>query len=162
MTKQSNTTTQAAGSKQTAATLHSVYLGLGTNLGNREENILRAYGYIEQKVGSIVRRSSPFHSEPWGFESDNAFVNTAVCVETGLSPQEVLSATQEIERQMGRTQKSVGGVYHDRIIDIDILLYDDLHLQTPELTLPHPHIGERPFVYEPLNEILLTTHYTLL
>lgn len=142
--------------------LHSVYLGLGTNLGNREENILRAYGHIENKVGSIVRRSSPFHSEPWGFESENAFVNTAVCVETALSPMEVLSTTQEIERQMGRTQKSVGGVYHDRIIDIDILLYDNLHMQSEELTLPHPHIGERPFVYEPLNEILLTTHKSIL
>lgn len=142
--------------------LHSVYLGLGTNLGNREENILQAYGHIENKVGSIVRRSSLFHSEPWGFESENAFVNTAVCVETALSPMEVLSATQEIERQMGRTQKSVGGVYHDRIIDIDILLYDDLHMQSEELTLPHPHIGERPFVYEPLNEILLTTHKSIL
>lgn len=142
--------------------LHTVYLGLGTNLGNREENILRAYGHIENKVGSIVRRSSPFHSEPWGFESENAFVNTAVCVETALSPMEVLSTTQEIERQMGRTQKSVGGVYHDRIIDIDILLYDNLHMQSEELTLPHPHIGERPFVYEPLNEILLTTHKSIL
>ena len=142
--------------------LHSVYLGLGTNLGNREENILQAYGYIEKKVGSIVRRSSPFHSEPWGFESKNAFVNTAVCVETPLSPREVLHATQEIERHMGRTQKSVGGVYHDRIIDIDILRYDDLHMQSEELTLPHPHISERPFVYEPLNEILLTTHKSIL
>ena len=75
---------------------------------------------------------------------------------------EVLSTTQEIERQMGRTQKSVGGVYHDRIIDIDILLYDNLHMQSEELTLPHPHIGERPFVYEPLNEILLTTHKSIL
>lgn len=142
--------------------LHTVYLGLGTNIGNREENILQAYSYIEKKVGSIIRSSSPFHSEPWGFKSKNSFVNTAVCVETPLSPMEVLRTTQEIERDMGRTQKSVDGVYHDRIIDIDILLYDNLHMQSEKLTLPHPHIGERPFVYEPLNEILLTTHKSIL
>lgn len=134
--------------------LHTVYLGLGTNLGNREENIDRAYKMIEKRAGTIVRRSSLYKSLPWGFVSDNAFVNTVICIETKLSPLDLLYATQEIERSMGRTQKSVNGLYHDRIIDIDLLIYDDLCCSTPELTLPHPLIHDRPFVYEPLNEIM--------
>lgn len=146
-------TKQNATQQHEAAVLHTAYFGLGTNLGDREENIRRAYELIQKRVGSIVRRSSLYHSAPWGFESDNAFVNTAVCVETSLTPHEVLQATQQIEREMGRTQKSVNGIYHDRIIDIDILQYDDVQMSTPELTLPHPHINERPFVYEPLSEI---------
>jgi 2-amino-4-hydroxy-6-hydroxymethyldihydropteridine diphosphokinase len=75
-------------------------------------------------------------------------------METTLEPLEVLAETQKIEREMGRTIKSVNGEYHDRIIDIDILLYDDLHINTPQLTIPHPLMEERDFVMIPLREIL--------
>lgn len=131
-----------------------VYLGLGSNLGDRRGNIYRAVELIADSVGTVVRMSSLYDTEPWGFSSDNMFVNAAVCVETRLTPREVLVATQTIERRMGRIEKSVGGQYHDRVIDIDILMYDDLHIDTPDLHIPHPIMHERDFVMRPLNEIL--------
>ena len=123
-------------------------------MGNKEQNVLRAYELIEHKVGQISKRSSLYSTEPWGFKSDNDFVNSVICVETELSPHEVLKATQAIERQMGRTRKSRGGEYHDRIIDIDILLYDDITVVEPDLIIPHPLMKEREFVMKPLREII--------
>ena len=83
-------------------------------------------------------------------------MNAAICVATTLEPTDLLRTTQQIEREMGRTQKSSLGVYHDRIIDIDILLFDDLHLSTPDLTIPHPLMTQRQFVMKPLAQILPT------
>ena len=103
-------------------------------------------------MGDVLALSGFYETEPWGFQSENTFLNAALRLETSLSPLELLKATQQIEVEMGRTQKS-NGTYHDRIIDIDILLYDDLILQTPELTLPHPLMQDRRFVMEPLLEI---------
>ena len=114
----------------------------------------RAIEIINGEVGSVDRESSPLETEPWGFESENKFLNMCVRVSTSLSPEQVLDATQDIERRLGRTSKSVGGQYHDRPIDIDILMYDDLHISTPRLTLPHPLMRERDFVMTPLREIL--------
>lgn len=133
---------------------HTIYLGLGSNLGDKEANIAEAYGRIEEEIGPITRRSSLHRTEPWGFDSANDFVNSVVCCSTTLSPDALLDATQRIEREMGRTEKSDKGIYHDRIIDIDILLYDDATVSTPRLTIPHPLMEQRPFVMEPLREIL--------
>lgn len=133
---------------------HTVFLSLGTNLGDKEHNLHQAISEIQMRIGAIKAQSAFLQTAPWGFESQNSFLNAAVRVETDLSPFAVLRTTQDIERHMGRTHKSVGGIYHDRIIDIDILLYDDLHLSTPELTIPHPHINERDFVLIPLSQIL--------
>lgn len=114
--------------------------------------MITAAALLAERVGDVLALSGFYETEPWGFQSDNTFLNAALQLETGLPPLELLKATQDIELEMGRTQKS-NGVYHDRIIDIDILLYDDLILQTPELTLPHPLMYERQFVMEPLAEI---------
>lgn len=133
---------------------HTAYLAYGSNIGEKEENILNAYRMTEERVGRIVRRSAMMRSEPWGFKSDNGFVNSVACVETILTPHQLLEATQSIECAMGRTEKSHGGVYHDRIIDIDILLYDDITLREPDLVIPHPLMRERDFVMKPLNEII--------
>ena len=140
---------------------HVAYLGLGSNLGDREENIRQAIALIAEQAGAVVRQSALFYSEPWGFDSDNAFVNAVICIHTTLTPQRLLRTTQRIERQMGKdsrhaTQRTAGqaDVYHDRPIDIDILLYDDINIHTPTLTIPHPHIDERPFVTIPLHEVL--------
>ena len=133
---------------------HTAYLAYGSNIGEKEENILNAYRMTEERVGCIVRRSAMMRSEPWGFKSDNGFVNSVACVETILTPHQLLEATQSIERAMGRTEKSHGGVYHDRIIDIDILLYDDITLNDADLVIPHPLMRERDFVMKPLNEII--------
>lgn len=134
--------------------MHIVYLSLGTNLGDKEQNLLSAITEIDRRIGSVRAQSAFLSTEPWGFESEHTFLNAAVCVETELSPNALLRATQQIERDMGRTQKSVDGKYHDRIIDIDILLYDDLHINTKKLTIPHPRMYERDFVLIPLREIL--------
>ena len=135
-----------------------VYLGLGTNLGDKEQNLRDAVQKIEEQVGKIVSLSAFYVTAPWGFSSDNSFLNAAVCVETKLSPLEVLQETQMIEKELGRTQKSVNRMYSDRLIDIDLLLYEDLVLSVisasgVELTLPHQLMTERDFVMKPLAEI---------
>lgn len=148
-----------------------VYLSLGSNLGDRRENIRLAIEKIGERVGEVVRQSSLYETEPWGFESENRFVNAAVKVMTTLSPMELLRATQQIERELGRKKKSQspntqqrqqGGatagiptpIYHDRPIDIDILLYDDWIVDEPELKIPHPLMYKRDFVMIPLREIM--------
>jgi len=135
--------------------VHTVYLGLGSNLGDKEHTLRRAVALIEARIGCVVRMSALHETAPWGFASANMFVNAAVCVETLLSPRELLAATQDIEREMGRTVKSVDGQYHDRTIDIDILLYDDIRVDEPDLKIPHPLMYERDFVMIPLKEILV-------
>lgn len=133
---------------------HIVYLGLGSNEGDREERLDQACRKIEKLVGAVVRRSAYYVTEPWGFDSPNQFLNAVVCCHTRLTPVQLLRTTQRIERMLGRrTKTGADGVYHDRPIDIDILLYDDLHLDTPQLVIPHPRMQQRPFVMEPLQEI---------
>jgi len=134
--------------------MHKVYLSLGTNLGDKERNLSVAIKEIGRRSGTVRVQSAFLTTKPWGFSSDNDFLNAAVCCETALSPFDLLHGTQAIERDMGRLSKSVGGVYHDRIIDIDILVYDDIHIETPELTIPHPRMNERDFVLKPLKEIM--------
>ena len=129
------------------------YLGIGTNLGDRTANLTRAVEYINEQAGHVLACSSFMETEPWGFSSNNAFLNAVVEVETALSPYELLRITQGIERTMGRTHKSVGGIYSDRIIDIDILLYGDESVNESDLVIPHPLMWQRSFVYEPLLEI---------
>lgn len=134
--------------------MHTVYLSLGSNLGDRKATMRRAIGLLNERAGSVDRQSSFIETEPWGFESTNKFLNMCVRLLTTLSPEQLLMATKQIERELGRTQKSVNGQYHDRPIDIDILMYDDVHLDSDDLTLPHPYMQEREFVMKPLREIL--------
>jgi len=129
-----------------------VYLGLGTNLGDKESNLNNAVKTLEIEVGEIIRLSSFYASKPWGFESENEFLNAAVLLETKLSPSDLLSKTQEIELNLGRKAKTSKG-YKDRLIDIDILLYDDLIINLATLKIPHPLMAERDFVLKPLAEI---------
>ncbi len=141
--------------------LHRVYLGLGSNLGDREEHIRKAVALIGEKVGLVIRQSSLIETEPWGFESENRFLNGVILVETSLTPRQLLRATQKIERSLGRKRKSTDSSlqspdfskYSDRPIDIDILLYDDLTVDEPDLKIPHPLMEQRDFVMIPLNEI---------
>ena len=134
--------------------LNKLYLSLGSNLGDREQMLHRAIALIGERVGTVQRVSSFIETEPWGFQSEHPFLNAACLVLTSLSPERCLRETQKIERELGRTRKSKNGIYHDRPIDIDLLLYDDLKISTPKLTLPHPHMYERDFVMIPLREIM--------
>ena len=134
--------------------MYKVYLSLGTNLGNRKRNIREAIDMIGEQIGVVERQSALYETKPWGFASPNDFINACVLVYTTLAPRQLLEAAQHIENEMGRTLKSVDGEYHDRIIDIDILLIDDLHIDEPDLKVPHPLMEERDFVMTPLREIL--------
>ena len=130
-----------------------IYLGLGTNLGDKETNLNLAMDEIRKRIGEIVSLSAYYITEPWGFDSQNTFLNAVCIVSTVLSPSEALYITQSIEKDLGRLKKSVDGQYSDRPIDIDILLYDDIVLNTPNLVIPHPLMHQRTFVMEPLAEI---------
>ena len=123
-----------------------LYVGLGSNLGDRRQNILRAAAMIESQIGRRVSLSGFFETAPWGFAS-------AMSVDTPLAPLQVLDLTQRIERSLGRTHKSAAGGYADRTIDIDILLYGGLTMATDRLTIPHPLMHRRLFVLEPLAQI---------
>lgn len=133
---------------------HIAYLSLGSNLGDRHATMQSAILLLGKQAGTVDRVSSAIETEPWGFKSANKFLNMCVRIITPLSPEQLLATTKDIELQLGRTTKSVNGQYHDRPIDIDILTYDDIHINTPSLTLPHPHMHERDFVMIPLREIL--------
>lgn len=137
--------------------MHHLYLSLGTNLGNKRENLVRAIEEIQKSVGAVLRQSAFICTAPVDFISENDFLNAVILVETSLTPMECLRATQRIEREMGRTRKSVNGIHFDRIIDIDLLMYDDVTINSQELTLPHPKMNERDFVMIPLREIMVST-----
>lgn len=134
-----------------------IYFGIGTNLGNREENIREALRLLDAKVGVQMACSSIYRSKPQGFVSDNEFANVVVVYHTEYTPEELLSITQQIEQELGRTHKTVDGIYHDRIIDIDLLLAKigtlSLDCNTPKLTIPHPRMNNRDFVLIPLQEV---------
>ena len=133
-----------------------IYFGIGTNLGNRDANLQTALQLLDERVGERLACSSVYRSAPQGFVSDNEFANIVAVYETEYSPEEVLLLTQQMEREMGRTQKSVNGVYHDRVIDIDLLQArgDEAIRRSGEmLTLPHPRMEERDFVMVPLREV---------
>jgi 2-amino-4-hydroxy-6-hydroxymethyldihydropteridine diphosphokinase len=145
-------------------TLHTVYFGLGSNLGDPEENIFLAIERMGELIGSVERQSSLYYYDAWGFESEHQFVNAAVCCMTKLTPQQVLRRAQQIERELGKGVEHatirIGGyddanpAYRDRPIDIDILLYDNLVVDEPNLQIPHPLMRDRDFVMQPLEEIL--------
>ena len=131
----------------------TLYLSLGTNLGDRQKNLTSAMALIGREIGTVVSASDVIETDPWGFDSANRFLNMAAKVQTDLQPLEVLHATQKIEKELGRSHKTVNREYHDRLIDIDILMYDNLIMNTPELTIPHPLMHERDFVMKPLLQI---------
>lgn len=140
-----------------------IYFGIGTNLGDREANLRTALQLLHERVGECIACSSIYRSAPQGFASENEFANMVVVFRTDHSPEEVLLITQQIEREMGRTEKSVNGVYHDRVIDIDLLqagigsresgIQTQVECNTDTLTLPHPRMHERDFVLIPLREV---------
>ena len=132
-----------------------LYLSLGANIGQREQTIQSALSLLSQQLGPMLRVSDYYYSEPWGFDSENAFCNCCACFDTELEPHEILRITQQVERELGRNHKSVQRIYHDRTIDIDIILYGSVELNTPELTIPHPLYREREFVMIPLREVLV-------
>ena len=126
------------------------FIGLGSNLGNGRQNLLKAWQLLKQSGHvTLLSLSSPYLTEPVGMESDFWFTNSVGVLETEFSPRQLLDLLLKIEKEMGRER--TGG--RDRIIDLDLLYYDDLVMTGPELTLPHPEIANRMFVLAPMNEI---------
>lgn len=139
-----------------------VYLGLGSNVGDRKQNIETALSLLSSYTDlHIDKKSELIETEPWGFESDKAFLNCAVriSVSGNMSPLRLLDICKTIERKMGREESieydsSGNRVYHSRIIDIDILIYGNRHISDSKLTVPHPLMALRDFVMVPLRQIV--------
>jgi len=130
----------------------SAYLLLGSNLGNREDILVAAIKEIGVSVGIVQKESSIYESEPWGFESENGFLNQVIKISTELKPNELLDATQNIEKKLGRIRKQTQN-YSSRTIDIDILYYNNEVIDMPHLSVPHQLIHKRMFTLLPLVEI---------
>ena len=127
------------------------YVGLGSNLGDRDQAIRDALDLLGRRV-ELVAVSSLRETEPWGHADQPSFVNAAAVVETELSPRELLAELLDIERELGR-QRDAGPRYGPRTIDLDLLLYGDAFVDEPGLVVPHPHLHERRFALEPLHEL---------
>lgn len=131
-------------------TLRTVYLLLGSNLGNRKEVLDRAIELLNRKVGRIILQSKDYETKPWGVTDQPDFLNLAIAIHTNLSPLEILEQTQSIENQLGRVRKEKWGA---RLIDIDIIFYENEIIDEPNLKIPHPLMQERDFALTPLAEI---------
>ena len=130
--------------------MSAVYIGIGSNLGDRYRNCLRAIELLRQNGLFVTKQSSMYETEPWGVTEQPEFVNMAVETETDLAPMRLLEMLKKIEKEMGRQDSMRWG---PRIIDLDILLYNDIILNTDSLTIPHPLMHEREFVLGPLSEL---------
>ena len=135
------------------AQINRAYLSLGSNLGDRHEYLRQAVTLLSERAGEVVKVSGNYETKPDGFVSENDFVNIAICLETELQALELLDLCEEIEKTIGRERKSVNLNYSDRVIDIDILYFNNMQLATERLTLPHPRMHKRQFVLEPLADI---------
>ncbi len=153
----------------------TLYLSLGSNLGDREATINKAVELLSERIGGLLKRSSFYYSPSWGYVSEHEFCNICASFETALDPYEVLTITQEIERELGRRRIAYAEVapptaailtgddsrgnlqegkhYEDRPIDIDIIKMGDIQMTSPTLTIPHPLYRQREFVTIPLSEL---------
>lgn len=131
-------------------TMNSAFLSIGTNMGDRSANLNRALSFIATNIGVIINVSPIYETEPWGVTDQPWFYNIAIEIKTKLSPENLLREILLIEEKMGRIRQRKMG---ERIIDIDILLYENEIIKTETLTVPHPHMHRRNFVLQPLCDI---------
>ena len=136
--------------------MNTAILSLGSNLGDRAFYLAAARNMLEQRVGELTRMSEVMETKSWGYDSHD-YLNQVVECTTELEPMELLRVLKEIEQALGRPAESKTKLgtqdYHDRTIDIDILYYEDVEMDTPELTIPHPRIQDRPFIQELLKQL---------
>jgi 2-amino-4-hydroxy-6-hydroxymethyldihydropteridine diphosphokinase len=130
--------------------MHHVFLGLGSNLGSREESLKKAYSEIENRIGQILKESTIIETPAWGKKDSPNYLNSVIEVQTNLLPLELITTVLTIEQELGRVRTEK---WASRIIDIDVLYFNDWHFHTPSLIIPHPFIHLRKFVLEPLAEI---------
>jgi 2-amino-4-hydroxy-6-hydroxymethyldihydropteridine diphosphokinase len=131
--------------------MHQVFLGIGGNIGNKHDNFDKVYTFIKNELGKITKSSPVYETSPWGFEAKEDFWNQVLVIETEFLPDEVLKKIMKIENTFGRNRKNEN--YSSRKMDIDILYFDKLVIETENLTIPHPRISQRLFVLVPLAEI---------
>ena len=131
--------------------MHKVFLGIGGNIGNKDENFRKIYSLATEKLGTVVQSSSIYESPPWGFRAEENFWNQILIIETGYSPESLLKEIHIIENEFGRKRKK--NAYVSREMDIDILYYAEHYIETEKLIIPHPRIHQRLFVLVPLSEI---------
>jgi len=132
--------------------MNVVYLLLGSNLDDRSALLEKARQEISSKIGRITRQSSVYESEPWGFHADKAFLNQVIRIESELDPSRILRQILAIETMLGRT-RNLGQRYSSRLIDIDILFYNDEIIENDHLVIPHKGIPDRMFTLIPLSEL---------
>ena len=130
-----------------------IVLLLGGNLGDTRGYLRNALALLEHQLGFITHNSYFYHSPSWGFSSHD-FINMALIIETDKTAQECLVITQDAEEELGRVREENEGEYHDRVVDIDIIFYNDLILESNDLVIPHPKMQERNFVLQPLSEMI--------
>ena len=140
--------------------MHKVYLGIGGNIGNKEKNFEEVYQIIDNEIGKIIRSSSVYETPPWGFQAEEPFWNSIIEISTSLEDLELLWKIQEVEDRFGR--KRGKEQYTSREMDIDILYFDDIYIETKTLIIPHPRIHQRKFVLVPLAEIAPELKHPLL
>ncbi|HLD53733.1 MAG TPA: 2-amino-4-hydroxy-6-hydroxymethyldihydropteridine diphosphokinase [Sediminibacterium sp.] len=133
--------------------MHLAYLLIGSNLGDKATYLKNASSYIQQQCGQIVKQSSYYETEPWGFTEQPSFLNQAICIQTELAPAQLMHTLLQIESEMGRTRTIKMG---PRTIDLDILQIDQETIDTPLLQLPHPAMHLRRFALIPMVEIAPT------
>ena len=128
-----------------------IILALGSNLGNREDNLSKSISLIGKKIGKVTKISKYFENNPVGFDSTNTFINMCIKVETTKEPLEILKELSSIEKSLGR--KKTKKEYEDRPLDVDIILFNELVMTSEDLIIPHPRYTSRPFVLVPMCEI---------
>jgi len=127
------------------------YLLLGGNVGDRFKIINQSIILIEERIGIVIQQSSKYETVPWGFDTNNLFLNQAITIETNYTANEVLEKIHQIEAELGRVR--IGEQYASRTVDIDIIFYENLIITQRDLIIPHIHLYKRRFVLEPLNEL---------
>ena len=132
---------------------HTAILLLGGNQGHRRRMLTSARNQIELHAGRMLEQSSLYETEPWGFQAKQNFLNQVVVIETTCQPRELLEMLLDIEKELGRETAAPGSGYSSRVIDIDILFYDEQIIDTPSLQVPHPQLHKRRFTLEPLREV---------
>lgn len=137
---------------------HKVMISLGSNKGDRLDYLARASQLIEQKIGNIISKSPVYESESWGYKDEN-YLNAVLCLTTSMQPQDLLEGLLEIEITLGRQRELDASTYSARTIDLDIVLIEDLYLNYPNLTVPHPRMHRRKFVLQPLVDIAPDWHH---
>ncbi len=129
-----------------------IIIGLGSNMGDRFASLSRALTLLKEEAGDIIAVSSVWETEPWGFEADEQFLNMVAVLQTDNSPRQLMQLFRSLEGRMGR-KRNKGGRYESRIIDLDILLWENRVISMPGLEVPHPKLADRRFVLEPLSEV---------